>query len=153
MKQPNGTQCIDPNVTYILGDADQIRRTIEAYLFSHDLEGLGEFSKTLTEAITHLAVRAERLGAQVIFAGGDDVLFSSPPNKLVEADLRDLMRAFEEETSCTISVGVGKTLEEAFTNLAKAKASGPGTLFFGDTPSSKEELKKRYVGRRARGAR
>lgn len=135
-------------MVYVFGDADQIRRTIEAYLFSHDLDGLKEFSKNLTEAISNIAIEAERLGAKVIFAGGDDVLFYSHADRLKETALHNLMKAFEEKTGSTLSIGVGKTPEEAFTNLAKAKASGRGVLYYKDTKAAMEELTKRSSGRK-----
>jgi hypothetical protein len=148
MNQLKDTQYIDDNVVYVFGDADQIRRTIEAYLFSQDLEGLREFSKSLTHAIAGLAKTAEQLGGEVIFAGGDDVLFRMPLSELNIADIRKFMKVFQENTGSTISVGVGATPEKAFVHLAKAKASGPGTLYFKNSADAKKKLTNKSSGRK-----
>ncbi len=145
MKPAKKTQNKNDNILYILGDADQIRRTIEGYLFSQDLEALREFSKSLTHAIESFAKAAERLGAEIIFAGGDDILFRIPISKFSAIDIRNFMKLFEEESGSTISIGVGSTPEEAFINLAKAKASGPGTFYLKDSTDAKKKLTNKFL--------
>lgn len=147
MNQLKDTNHIDDKVVYIFGDADQIRRRIEAYLFSQNLVGLREFSESLTHAIADLCKAAKRFGGEVIFAGGDDILFRIPLNKLNLDDIRKCMEIFHEKTGSTISVGVGATPEEAFVHLAKAKASGLGTLYFKNSADAKKRLTNKSSGR------
>lgn len=116
-------------VLYALGDADNIRRRIEGMLLSNNLQALGEFSAAISTAIQALGEHAKQaLGADIIFCGGDDILFLVKPEKFSQDKLKMLMREFTERTGSTISFGVGNSAEEAFLNLARAKSTGSGTL-------------------------
>lgn len=99
---------------YILGDADRVRQRVERALLSGDLVELGKFSAALTAAIALIAERMiQRLSAQVVMAGGDDLLLTVPAGTFDVDILEGLSRDFADETGCTISFGVGKTVEEA----------------------------------------
>jgi spermidine/putrescine-binding protein len=114
---------------YILGDADRVRQRVERALLSGDLVQLGTFSAALTAAIACIAERMiQHLSAQVIMAGGDDLLLTVPAGTFDVDILEGLSRDFADETGCTISFGVGTTVEEAYLHLRMAKASGGGTI-------------------------
>jgi hypothetical protein len=67
---------------YVLGDGDKIREKVENYLLNHNLEVLATFSRSLTNAISEIANLAiSTMNAQVIVAGGDDILLLVPHNK------------------------------------------------------------------------
>lgn len=118
-----------PEVLYALGDADNISRRIEGMLLSNNLQALGEFSAAISTAIQTLGDHANQtMGAEIIFCGGDDILFLVKSEKFSQDQLRALMREFTEKTGSTISFGVGNSAEEAFLNLARAKSAGSGTL-------------------------
>ncbi|MFL6203286.1 MAG: mCpol domain-containing protein [Thermoanaerobaculia bacterium] len=118
-----------PKALYALGDADNIRRRIEGMLLSDNLQALGEFSVAISTAIQTLGDHAKQaLGADIIFCGGDDILFLVKPANFNQHKLKVLMKEFAERTGSTISFGVGNSAEEAFLNLARAKSAGSGTL-------------------------
>lgn len=109
---------------YVMGDADKIREKIEYYLLNHDLDALTTFSQNLTNAINQVKETAIlTMNAQVIIAGGDDVLFSVPSNTYRKELIQQLQVVFCNATGVNMSFGVGKTVEAAYINLRKAKSS------------------------------
>lgn len=107
---------------YALGDGNHIRENVEFYLLNHDLESLSKFSQNLTTAINELKELAiSSMNAQVILAGGDDILLSVPREKYRKELIQKLQEAFLATTGITISFGVGNTIEEAYINLRRAK--------------------------------
>lgn len=109
---------------YVLGDGDKIREKIEYYLLNHDIEALSNFSQNLTIAIIEIKECAiSTMSAQIILAGGDDILFYAPHEKYQNELLQKIQQVFLNKTGVTISFGVGKTIEAAYINLRKAKSS------------------------------
>jgi hypothetical protein len=114
---------------FVLGDADQVRRRIEGLLLSDNLETLRGLSLSLTEGIQRIAHLAQsEMNASVIFSGGDDILFLVKPVAYSDSRIHEFMSEFRNCTGVTISFGVGRSAEEAYLNLTRAKAAGPGTL-------------------------
>lgn len=114
---------------FILGDADQVRRRIESLLLSNKLESLKILSSSLTSAIQKLALEAQqRMNAELVFCGGDEVLLLVESPNFSKQMIMYLMDNFFRLTGVTISFGVGESTEEAYLNLARAKASGPASL-------------------------
>lgn len=117
---------------FIYGDADQVRLRVERHLLGRDFDQLRAFSEKLSLAVTELARRAEKLlGAEVIIAGGDDILLRLQPESYSHETLTDLQNQFHQSTGCTISFGVGSQVEWSFVNLRKAKAMGGGLIIEG----------------------
>ncbi len=114
---------------FVMGDGDDIRKRIEFYLLSGDLEHLQAFSTALTEAIQETArLAVSTMESKIVLAGGDDILFVTTLSNYREETLRALMHEFSKRTACHISFGVGPTLESAFINLRLAKAQGRGSV-------------------------
>jgi hypothetical protein len=114
---------------YVLGDADRVREKVEALLFANDLAALATFSQTLTQAVSTLVREmGERLGARTVMAGGDDVLFTVSEDRFDLGALHLLSKSFTNTTGCSISFGVGTSLEAAYLNLRRAKAAGGGIV-------------------------
>jgi len=114
---------------YIIGDGDNIRDRIEFYLLNSDFNKVTQFSKNLIECIDiikEIAIR--RMNAEIIYAGGDDVLFRIDKNHYQRSHLEEIMNIFRKNTGNTISFGVGENIEVAFLNLRRAKASGKGKI-------------------------
>lgn len=109
---------------YVLGDGNHIRENVEFYLLNHDLESLSKFSQSLTTAINELKEMAiSSMNAQVILAGGDDILLSVPREKYRKELIQELQQAFLATTGISISFGVGNTIEAAYINLRRAKTN------------------------------
>ena len=121
---------------YVLGDGNNIRENVEFYLLNHDLESLTNFSQNLTIAINEIKeIAISTMSAQVILAGGDDILFYVPREKYRKELIQKLQQVFHNITGVTISFGVGKTIEAVYTNLRRAKTNK-------DTHIVEEEDKK-----------
>jgi CRISPR/Cas system-associated protein Cas10 (large subunit of type III CRISPR-Cas system) len=121
-----------PATLYILGDGDRIRERIEAALFSRDLARLSEISTALKCGIAMVVDRmVERMLAEVVMAGGDDVLFTVAAENFDIAVVEEIAREFASYTGCTISFGVGASPDEAYLHLRRAKASGGGAISAG----------------------
>ncbi|MDI6794381.1 MAG: mCpol domain-containing protein [bacterium] len=117
------------NYFFILGDGDDIRRKVEEYLLSGDLRSLGTFSDALKKAIQDIAdAVASTMSAEIIFVGGDDILFKTETRSYNEQQLKTLMTRFAARTGTEISFGVGPTIETAYLNLRRAKSHGHGSL-------------------------
>lgn len=109
---------------YVLGDGNHIRENVEFYLLNHDLESLSKFSQSLTTAINELKeIAIFSMNAQVILAGGDDILLSVPREKYRKELIQKLQQVFLATTGITISFGVGNTIEAAYINLRRAKTN------------------------------
>ncbi len=109
---------------YVLGDGNHIRERVEFYLLNHELESLSNFSQSITTAINEIKELAiSTMNAQVILAGGDDILLSVPREKYRKELIQKLQQAFFTTTGITISFGVGNTVEAAYINLRRAKTN------------------------------
>lgn len=114
---------------YLLGDGDKIRDRIELCLFTNDLRSLHEFSRELKNSLELLAQQlSDIMGASVIMAGGDDLLASTDPNRYSRDQLAKLSQDYLARTGSTISFGVGPTIDAAYLNLRRAKATGGGKI-------------------------
>lgn len=123
MEPPNG------NRLYILGDGDDVLHRIEFYLLSGDLVNVSRFSSSVVGAIDSVkAFVAATMGAEVVYGGGDDIFFHVPAAKYHRSDLEEASARFRQLTGNTISFGVGTTIEQAYLNLRRAKASGKGAI-------------------------
>lgn len=108
----------------MLGDADKVREKIEFYLLNHNLEALSNFSQNLTIAINEIKENAvSTMDAQVIVAGGDDILFYVPGENYRKELIHKIQQVFLDLTGVSISFGIGKTIESAYINLRRAKAN------------------------------
>jgi hypothetical protein len=112
---------------YVLGDADRVRDGIDQRLLQGKLDELKSFSNALTNAIAQLlnSFKTE-MGAEVVMAGGDDVLLLIQEQRYSLLKNREFARHFLEATGCTISFGVSNTLSNAYINLRRAKAGRSG---------------------------
>ncbi|MBN9365450.1 MAG: hypothetical protein J0H59_00285 [Comamonadaceae bacterium] len=115
---------------YVLGDADRVREGIDQRLLRGRLDELRAFSASLSDGVAALLGSFEvEMGAEVVMAGGDDVLlivnasrYSVEKNRLVAAN-------FLKATGCAISFGVSASLQGAYINLRRAKAEHSGVCF------------------------
>ena len=57
-------------------------------------------------------------------AGGDDLLFRVGIDNFDKELLREMTEIFQRNTSCTMSIGIGKNIPEARFNLHRAKVMG-----------------------------
>ena len=114
---------------YIIGDGDDIRLQLERYLFENEIVDLNAFSNSLNDAITRIKQKViSDLKAEIILAGGDDIIIQVDKNLYDQKYFLKVIDYFKEHTGCTMSFGVGKTIEIAYLNLMKAKAKGKANI-------------------------
>jgi hypothetical protein len=119
----------DPQSLYIFGDGDRVRERLEGFLLSQDLESLGSLSRRLSEGIRLIGDELSlRMGAEVVMAGGDDILMRVPASKYDRKLLEEVVSVYMEQTGLSISFGVGPTLEQAYLNLRRAKSSNSNKI-------------------------
>lgn len=110
---------------FILGDADRVREKVERALLDGNLGEVTYFSRNLTSAVEALVRDVEQaFEAITVFAGGDDVCFRAPRHRYSSGSLFEMAQKFAAATSCTISFGVGTTIQCAYLNLRRAKSRG-----------------------------
>ncbi len=121
---------------YVLGDADRVRERIEGYLLGDRPEDVRTFSERLGTGLGDLVRSAETLlGANVLMAGGDDILLCVKRSSYSRRTLAELAKTFCETTGCTISFGVGADVSIAYLNLRRAKATGGGAIVGDGAPT------------------
>lgn len=127
------------NSVFIIGDGDGIRKNIDRYLFNNELSRLTDFSASLTNSISEIALVAKQtMNAEIIYAGGDDIFFIVDLDDYQESKIQQLMNVFIEKTGCSISFGIGLSVQEAFINLRLAKADDKRSVISSLHKSSKE---------------
>jgi GTP cyclohydrolase III len=107
---------------YVFGDGDSIRMHVEKYLFEGNIKALMELSSNLAEAINELKNFAiSDMDAVVIIAGGDDLLLQVKKSNYHKSRAQKLIEHFKNKTGCTMSMGIGATIDTAYLNLRRAK--------------------------------
>ena len=115
---------------FIRIDADNIGDHIELALLNGDIEEANKTHTLVQDAFASLRQKiTSDLDSQVLMIRCDDILFScSNKEKIVRDKLEEFKCFFVSETSFTISIGYGDSLQEALINLRKAKMSGKNKI-------------------------
>jgi minimal CRISPR polymerase domain len=122
---------------YVYLDGDSVGDRLEGMLIDDDLHRAGELSQRLNEVVQHIAARLAAEGAEIIFAGGDNIFLRMELNHDV---LHRSLSTFQTHTGVTASAGAGPTPADAFLALHSAKARGGGHLVVrhGDEPAESQ---------------
>lgn len=116
--------------TYLLGDGDNIREQIEAFMLAGDLDSLGSLSRKLSEAIILISSELkQKMNAEIVVSAGDDILARVSPESYDRKKLEELTALYKQYTGSSISFGVGSTIESAYLNLRRAKSSRAAKIF------------------------
>jgi len=113
---------------FVFLDGDGIGDHIELLLLDGKLSEAIALSQSISSAMRALRDLLQSIpGAKVKLYGGDDLIatFQEEPHL---AQLNQLRHKFLELCGCTISIGVGASIQEALTNLRRAKLSGKDSI-------------------------
>ncbi len=114
---------------FVMGDGDKIRERIEYYLLNGEIENLKRFSQNLTDGVNRMKLfAASTMSAEIIMAGGDDILIRVESKRYNKAFVEQLAESFRSTTGVNCSFGIGRTVESVYLNLRRAKASGSGNI-------------------------
>lgn len=108
---------------FVFADGDQVRSRVERLLFSGELDALSRFSRSLVAAVEELQIlTTAKMSAEVIVAAGDDLLVRVKQENYDRSLVVDMAKTFEKISGCTLSVGVGPSVESAYICLRCAKS-------------------------------
>ena len=104
-------------IFYYAIDADEIGKTLEILLLENQEKEVAAFSKKITLSVNMVRKYFEEQNADIIFAGGDNILVKSSTEIQIIAPLPSV-------GNITWSVGIGNTIDKATLALKKAKGLG-----------------------------
>ena len=110
------------NLFYYAFDGDSIGRRHAAALLSDNVEDIHNISAQITDANEMVRDFVESNGGQMISFGGDEGVFSAPP-EFVDL-LEGLRKDYEYLIGATLSIGYGTKPSEAGKALLEAKETG-----------------------------
>jgi hypothetical protein len=118
-------------VKYAFFDGDNIGNTIDNLLSNGRITEATHLSESIKLAIFQIELFVKSVeGAEIIIAGGDDVLIEYDFQKCGSTLLEDISSLFTKQTGLSISCGVGNNVPQAIDNLANAKQQNKGTIKF-----------------------
>ncbi len=106
---------------YLGLDGDSIGREIEKLIIKNQPQKLTKFSNQITTVIEKIKSELVEKGGEIIFYGGDSILVFG---EFTKEDAHKILKDFKDSTSKTASIGIGKTMGEAYLSLKLAKANG-----------------------------
>jgi len=117
------------NAVYVHLDGDGIGDRLELLLIDGDIVGARSFSKSVSDTIAEVCASIEAVdGAQIVLAGGDDIIASIPSKSWDLKKIEEIRMRFVNKTGCTLSCGVGTSIQTALNNLRRAKLSGKNRI-------------------------
>lgn len=115
---------------YIAIDGDDIGSKIEYLMLTDRLNLLTDFSEMFEASFRWLqSALVNDLGARIIFRGGDNLLAKAEGFTEIHARLESLMTRFQEQSGCSLSIGLGASTIEAYLALKLAKVSGKSRIY------------------------
>lgn len=114
---------------YAFFDGDNVGNTIENLLSNGKIAEARYLSESIKIAIFQIELFINYVeSAEIIIAGGDDVLIRYDPGRCNSTFLEDISNLFSEQTGLSISCGVGNNVSQAIDNLTNAKKHGKGII-------------------------
>lgn len=117
------------NKYYAFFDGDGVGNIIEYYLLTGQTEnaiGISNSIKKAFETIENMLNKIEDIAILII--GGDDLLIEISTNNFEMDIINEICSIFNNETTLTISCGIGRTIKETIDNLRLAKVSGKNKI-------------------------
>lgn len=116
---------MEPTTRYLYLDGDDVGNRLELLLLDGNLADAAHVSDLLTSAMQDLRGALEATpNVEVRLCGGDDLIAVFNDGALDEARLAEIRSAFHAACGITVSAGVGTSVEQALSNLRRAKLGG-----------------------------
>lgn len=116
-------------IKYAFFDGDNIGNTIENLLANGKITEARHLSESIKLAIFQIELFVNSVeDAEIIIAGGDDVLIRYDANKCSYRLLEYISSIFTKQTGLSISCGVGNNVSQAIDNLINVKKQNKGSI-------------------------
>ena len=118
---------------YIVLDGDNVGDLLEHFILAENIEKLKDFSQQISSCFNefskHITKKGENKNVVTILNGGDSLMLHVQDN-LLRYVLNKIIQYFFHGNSCpcTVSVGVGKSLIDAYLALKFAKSTGKNKI-------------------------
>lgn len=110
-------------------DGDNVGNTIDNLLNNGKVKEASRLSENIKLAILQIKLFVNSIdGAEVIIAGGDDILIGFNYDNFEYKLLEKLADIFTKHTGLSISCGVGDNISQAINNLASVKQTNKGII-------------------------
>jgi hypothetical protein len=114
---------------FLFLDGDGIGDLIELLLLDGKLAEARSASERINSAMVKLRNSLESTsGVRIELFGGDDLIAVATTEEPSLTQLEHFRNTFRANCGCTISAGVGASIQEALSNLRRAKISGKNQL-------------------------
>ena len=116
---------------FIAVDGDDVGRTIERLVLLNDCQGLTSFSANYRSAVHWItSALIESYQGSALLSDGDSILIETNALVLSANQLLMLSEEFALLSGHTLSIGIGKTMRQAYLALKLAKVSGKNQIRF-----------------------
>jgi len=108
---------------FVFADVDNLQKHIDFFLLEERFAELRVFSEKIEKSLRLILSKAiSDLDAEIVFIGGDDILFRATYNDRIFDRINSYKREFFDLTGVKISFGVGKDIQACIIDLKKKKA-------------------------------
>lgn len=116
-------------IKFIRLDADNIGDKIEFALLSGKVNDAQDIHNSVQIAMREIRQTVDTFPSwKVLMNGCDDLLFQITGSDSFEAKILSIKSKFQSSTGCSLSIGIGDSLQEALLNLRIAKLKGKDTI-------------------------
>jgi len=128
---------------FIAVDGDNVGQKLDYYTFINSVDELRSFSQNFLEKMNWLQDELkDKLEAEIIFCGGDNLMVRLPPSVTSRDLLKNMLTKIFmdfENVGNTLSAGIGNSPRDSAIALKFAKSSGKNCIkFYGDFTNAEE---------------
>ena len=110
---------------FIRLDADNIGDKIEFALISGHFGDAQQIHNSVQDAMDEIRKTINAFPSwKILMYGCDDVLIQVPSKDKFQNEIQSIKSNFQIKTGCSLSIGIGNSLQEALLNLRIAKLKG-----------------------------
>ena len=108
-------------------DGNSIGKKLESFIFSNNMDGLKDFSNSITEYIENISQTIIKCNGKIYMAGGDNILAWVDDSKLSMA-LENIQK-ISPPANTIFSIGLGSSAQLSYLALAHRKVLPQKTSF------------------------
>ncbi len=114
---------------FIRLDADNVGDKIEFALLSGRVNDAQQIHNLVQYAMDEIRETVNTFPSwKILMHGCDDILIEIPSEDKFQDEIQSIKSKFQNRTGCSLSIGIGDSLQEALLNLRIAKLKGKDTI-------------------------